>query len=130
MEEFRLGEAQVQEDEEGGQRLHEGLEATHLPVKNLFCPPCLRVSPQCQPNCLTHVISSEMSCHSESFLRYKTNISFHLSSFQLRPKLEEQKNPAPVLLVGRFKSPPGKTSKSKVHRQCTDDDKEATSVTW
>ena len=50
----------------------------------------------------------------------------YLSSFQLRPNLEEKEDPTPRLLLLLFKSPPGKAGESKVDRQCTEHDKEAT----
>ena len=51
-----------------------------------------------------------------------------MSSFQLRPNLEEKKSPTPAFLAFGFKSPPGEACEGKVHRQCTDNDEEATQV--
>ena len=52
----------------------------------------------------------------------------YLSSFQLRPNLEEKEDPTPRLLLLLFTSPPGKAGESKVDCQCTEHDKEATQV--
>ena len=63
--------------------------------------------------------------------RPSPNLAFfktHLSSFHLRPNLEEKEDPAPGFLLLGLKSPPGQTGESKVDRQCTDHDKEATQV--
>ena len=58
----------------------------------------------------------------------RKELLFHLSSFELRPNLEEKEDPTPGLLLLRFKSPPGQAGERKVERQCTDNDEEATQV--
>ena len=60
---------------------------------------------------------------------FKQTNRFHLSSFQLRPNLEEKESPTPVFLALWFKSPPGEAGKGKVHAQRTDNNEETTRVT-
>ena len=73
-------------------------------------------------------LSGVLKIYVLSLLKTLVEDWFHLSSLQLRPNLEEKEDPTPSLLLFRLESPPGQAGESKVDRQCTDHDKEATQV--
>ena len=66
-----------------------------------------------------------------SFIRcaeWNTCYHSHLTSFELRPYLEEEKDPTPSFLESRFYPPPGDAGEDEVEGQGYQDDKTAVPV--